>query len=106
MTVVIILCLFMIQIFREIVVTGFDSSAYETQQIFYSSKDGTKVPMFIVHKKVCLSPSRVWWLTATSGFKKCFLRLVVVFCFIAVLLLCVCMCFCCKCMLCCMYVHV
>ena len=50
---------FIIQIFREIVVAGFDSSAYETQQIFYSSKDGTKVPMFIVHKKVCLSPSCV-----------------------------------------------
>ena len=58
-TVMIILCLLIIQIFSEIVVAGFDSSAYETQQIFYSSKDGTKVPMFIVHKKVCLSPSCV-----------------------------------------------
>ncbi len=29
----------------------FDTEAYETKQIFYSSKDGTKVPMFIVHKK-------------------------------------------------------
>jgi prolyl oligopeptidase len=24
---------------------------YETEQIFYSSKDGTKVPMFLIHKK-------------------------------------------------------
>ena len=29
----------------------FDVDAYETKQVFYSSKDGTKVPMFIVHKK-------------------------------------------------------
>ncbi|NJO43283.1 MAG: S9 family peptidase [Cyanobacteria bacterium CRU_2_1] len=29
----------------------FDPDNYETKQIFYSSKDGTKVPMFITHKK-------------------------------------------------------
>ena len=29
----------------------FDPEAYETKQIFFESKDGTKVPMFIVHKK-------------------------------------------------------
>ncbi|MGA7722948.1 MAG: prolyl oligopeptidase family serine peptidase [Ignavibacteriaceae bacterium] len=29
----------------------FDFSNYTTEQIFYKSKDGTKVPMFIVHKK-------------------------------------------------------
>lgn len=29
----------------------FNPADYETKQIFYESKDGTKVPMFIVHKK-------------------------------------------------------
>jgi prolyl oligopeptidase len=29
----------------------FDPEAYDTKQVFYTSKDGTKVPMFIVYKK-------------------------------------------------------
>lgn len=29
----------------------FDPSGYETKQVFYRSKDGTRVPMFITHKK-------------------------------------------------------
>ncbi|WP_158769306.1 prolyl oligopeptidase family protein [Paraglaciecola sp. L1A13] len=29
----------------------FDSNAFESQQVFYTSKDGTKVPMIITHKK-------------------------------------------------------
>ncbi|OQX80897.1 MAG: S9 family peptidase [Bacteroidetes bacterium 4484_249] len=29
----------------------FDIDAYETKQVFYESKDGTKVPMFLVYKK-------------------------------------------------------
>lgn len=31
--------------------TAFDSEAYETKQVFFTSKDGTKVPMFITGKK-------------------------------------------------------
>ncbi len=29
----------------------FDTDAYESKQIFYNSKDGTKIPMIITHKK-------------------------------------------------------
>jgi len=29
----------------------FDPNQYETKQVFYKSKDGTRVPMFITHKK-------------------------------------------------------
>lgn len=29
----------------------FNPDLYETKQVFYNSKDGTKIPMFIVHKK-------------------------------------------------------
>lgn len=29
----------------------FDPTKYEVRQVFYPSKDGTKIPMFIVHKK-------------------------------------------------------
>jgi prolyl oligopeptidase len=30
---------------------GIDPSAYEVNQVWYTSKDGTKVPMFVFHKK-------------------------------------------------------
>ena len=38
-------------VFRQPKVPGYDPAAYETKQIFYTSKDGTKVPMFLVHRK-------------------------------------------------------
>ncbi|MEO0394761.1 MAG: prolyl oligopeptidase family serine peptidase [Cyanobacteria bacterium P01_A01_bin.137] len=37
-------------LFRESQV-AFDPNQYETQQVFYTSKDGTRIPMFITHKK-------------------------------------------------------
>ncbi|MCZ2247907.1 MAG: prolyl oligopeptidase family serine peptidase [Bacteroidia bacterium] len=30
---------------------NFDSDKYESKQVFYTSKDGTKIPMFLTHKK-------------------------------------------------------
>lgn len=38
------------QLIREVKV-DFDPDDYEVKQVFYNSKDGTQVPMFIAHKK-------------------------------------------------------
>ena len=39
-----------LEVFRQSEV-NFDPSVYETKQVFYLSKDGTKVSMFLTHKK-------------------------------------------------------
>ena len=38
-------------VFRQPKVPGYSADAFETKQIFYTSKDGTRVPMFLVHRK-------------------------------------------------------
>lgn len=39
------------KIFRQSEIPGFDASLFTTHQVFFKSKDGTFIPMFIVHKK-------------------------------------------------------
>jgi prolyl oligopeptidase len=47
----------------------FDPSEYEVKQIFYNSKDGTRVPMFLAHKKgLKLDGSNPTLLYAYGGF--------------------------------------
>lgn len=47
----------------------FDPAAFESKQVWYSSKDGTKVPMFIVHKKgLKMDGSNPTYLYAYGGF--------------------------------------
>jgi prolyl oligopeptidase len=47
----------------------FDPNHYETKQVFYQSKDGTKIPMFIVHKKgIQLDGNNPAWLYGYGGF--------------------------------------
>jgi prolyl oligopeptidase len=38
-------------VFRQAQVPGYNPDAFETKQVFYASKDGTKVPMFLVYRK-------------------------------------------------------
>jgi len=38
-------------LFRSPDIPGFKPADYETRQVFYTSKDGTRVPMFLVHRK-------------------------------------------------------
>lgn len=47
----------------------FDANNFETKQVFYPSKDGTKVPMFIMHKKgLVLDGNNPTMLYAYGGF--------------------------------------
>ncbi|CAB1321079.1 unnamed protein product [Coregonus sp. 'balchen'] len=38
-------------VFRQVEVKGIQQEDYETNQVFYPSKDGTKIPMFLVHAR-------------------------------------------------------
>jgi prolyl oligopeptidase len=39
------------KVYRSPEITGFKADDYETKEVFYSSKDGTRVPMFLVYRK-------------------------------------------------------
>lgn len=56
------------ELFRQPVV-DFNPDDYETKQVFYHSKDGTRVPMFITHKKgIKLDGNNPTYLYAYGGF--------------------------------------
>jgi prolyl oligopeptidase len=39
------------KVYRSPEITGFKTGDYETKEVFYSSKDGTRVPMFLVYRR-------------------------------------------------------
>ena len=48
---------------------SFDGGPYVTEQVFYASKDGTKVPMFVTHKRgLKLDGGNPTYLYAYGGF--------------------------------------
>ena len=56
-------------VFRTVDIPGFKPENYETKQVFYNSKDGTRVPMFLVYKKGLQARRQqsnaalwIWWL--------------------------------------------
>ena len=38
-------------LFRAPEIPGFDASQFESRQVFFKSRDGTRIPMFVMHKK-------------------------------------------------------
>ncbi len=38
-------------VYRSVTIPGYKAADYETKQVFYNSKDGTRVPMFLVYRK-------------------------------------------------------
>jgi prolyl oligopeptidase len=56
-------------VFRQPEVRGFDPNRYETKQVFFNSKDGTRVPMFLTYKKgIRLDGSNPTYLYGYGGF--------------------------------------
>jgi prolyl oligopeptidase len=56
-------------VFRRPEIRGFDPNQYETKQVFYPSKDGTRIPMFLTYKKgLKLDGSNPAYLYGYGGF--------------------------------------
>lgn len=59
------------KIFRQVKIEDFDDSLYKVEQVFYKSKDGERVPMFIVQKKSDKQEKKPCLLYGYGGFNIC-----------------------------------
>jgi len=58
------------KVFKRPEIEGADLDAFESKQVFIESKDGTKVPMFVTHKKgLAMDGSNPTYLYGYGGFK-------------------------------------
>jgi prolyl oligopeptidase len=56
-------------VFRQEEIRGFEPGRYETRQVFFPSKDGTRIPMFVTHRKgLKLDGSNPVYLYGYGGF--------------------------------------
>lgn len=59
------------KVFRQVKIEDFDDSLYKVEQVFYKSKDGEQVPMFIVQKKAEKQEKKPCLLYGYGGFNIC-----------------------------------
>jgi prolyl oligopeptidase len=56
-------------VFRQEEIRGFEPGRYETRQVFFPSKDGTRIPMFVTHRRgLKLDGSNPTYLYGYGGF--------------------------------------
>lgn len=57
-------------VYREVKLNlkGFDKNNFKVEQVFYPSRDGTKIPMYIIQKKTSNKKPKPCWLYAYGGF--------------------------------------
>lgn len=56
------------RVFRSMTPPGFDASKYRTRQVFFNSKDGTRVPMFVVAPRTATAENPPTLLYGYGGF--------------------------------------
>nr|XP_029715191.1 prolyl endopeptidase-like [Aedes albopictus] len=59
------------KIFRQVKIEDFDNSLYKVDQVFYKSKDGERIPMFVVQRKSDKQEKKPCLLYGYGGFNIC-----------------------------------
>lgn len=57
-----------LKVYRDDTVDGVDTDEFVTEQRFYKSDDGTRIPMFVVHKKGAVNPRAPLLVYGYGGF--------------------------------------